>query len=198
MPRRCCARPDRRLPPDADQASYDTWLQDTLAPWLQARGDAVQAALRPLGQIDAVAPAERVPAAALVGLLYLRAHEQLLAVPAPPSVRADPKLLDIYLDQVNATSASWAHNAERALRGCAVAAAAQSQPLYAAWLELCQQTLAQVQQQAQQAAALHARVVADQQVEESATGSAAPAIPDTATSASRRHDATPDAGAPQQ
>ncbi len=184
-------------PPEADQAGYDTWLRATLAPWLQARGDAVQAALRPLAQIDAAAPAERVPAAALVGLLYLRAHQQLLAVPPPPSVRADSKLLDIYLDQVNATSASWVQNAERALRGCAVAAAAQSQPVYAAWLDLCQQQLAQLQQQNSQAAALHARVLAEQQAEASASEGAQPAAPDGTTAASAPPGAKPGAGTSQ-
>jgi len=149
-------------PPD-DQAGYDAWITATLMPWLDGRGREVEAALRPLGAVTQGPPPERVVAAALVGLLYARMHDQLVAVPPPPSVRADQGLLRIYQDQVHETSAAFVENAVRALRACAVSAAAEHEPIYVPWLELCQGQLGKLQEQEKAAAALHAQLVAERE-----------------------------------
>jgi hypothetical protein len=144
-------------PPGDDQSSYDAWLKAELEPWLEARGKTVQEALEPLGQVLETAssePSEQVVAAALIGLIYAQAHDQLGAVPPPPAVRTDAKLLRIYQDQVNQTSASWADSAVSALRDCARRSAAQREPSFGAWLDLCQQGLARLEQQAQAAKVL--------------------------------------------
>lgn len=155
-------------PPDDEQLSYDTWLKAELEPWLEARGQAVQEALEPLGQVIEAsdgAPSERVVAAALIGMIYAQAHDQLYAVPPPPAVRADEKLLHIYQDQVNQTSASWVDSAARALRDCARGAAEQHESSFGAWLDLCQQGLARLEQQAQTAKLLADTVSKEGEVE---------------------------------
>jgi hypothetical protein len=149
--------PGPAAPPGDDQLTYDAWLKAELEPWLEARGKVVQEALEPLGQVleaASSAPSEQVVAAALIGLIYAQAHDQLCAVPPPPAVRTDAKLLHIYQDQVNQTSASWVDSAVGALRDCARRAAAQPEPSFTAWLDLCQQGLAQLGQQTQAAKAL--------------------------------------------
>ncbi|MFI5308711.1 MAG: hypothetical protein ACHQ53_15245, partial [Polyangiales bacterium] len=155
-------------PADDDQATYDAWLTSTLMPWLDARGHEVESALRPLSEVTQGPPNERVVAAALAGLIYVRVHDQLLQVPAPPAVRVDEKLLRIYQDQVNETSATFVENATRALRACAVSAAAEREPIYGPWLELCQRQLAAIEQQQKAASALHAQVVAEREAEAAA------------------------------
>jgi hypothetical protein len=110
-------------------------------------------------------PSEQVIAAALVGMLYAHTHEQLLAVPPPPSVRADEKLLHIYQDQVNQTAASWLDSAVAALRAGANGAAAQTEPGFTAWLDRCQQELARLQAQAEAARTLTALVQQEREAE---------------------------------
>ena len=154
--------------PDGDQATYDAWLKAELAPWLETRGTALKEALRPLGEATAASPSEQVVAAALVGLIYARTQRQLLEVPPPPEVRADEKLLHIYLDQVHQTSESWAKSAVDALRYCAAGAAAASTPAFRPWLDLCQRELAVLQQQAQQAKALADTVVREREADREA------------------------------
>jgi hypothetical protein len=155
-------------PPDDDQLSYDAWLKAELEPWLEARGKAVQEALEPLGQVLEAAdgaPNEQVAGAALVGLIYAQAHDQLCTVPPPPSVRADEKLLHIYQDQVNQTSASWVDSAVSALRHCARGAAAQRDPSFGPWLDLCQQGLARLEEQTQAAKILAETVSKEREAE---------------------------------
>jgi hypothetical protein len=160
-------------PPDGDQSTYDAWLKAELAPWLEARGTALKAALRPLGEATSASPSEQVVAAALVGLVYARTQRQLLEVPPPPAVRTDEKLLHIYLDQVHQTSASWAKSAVDALRYCAAGAAAASAPAFRPWLDLCQSELAVLDQQAQQARALADTVTREREADREAEPPAA-------------------------
>jgi hypothetical protein len=171
------AAPSPAAPPDESQESYDAWITAVLQPWLEARGKTVQAALQSLATADQTSASEQVVAAALVGMLYARTEQQLLAVAPPSAVRADPRLLRIYQDQVNQTSASWVDSAVAALRQCASIAAQQPDPVFTPWLDRCQQELARLQQQAADAKALNATVRAE---------SAADA------------DAAPQQGAPQQ
>lgn len=152
-------------PPDDSQPTYDAWLGAELEPWLEARGKAVQDALKPLSELAPSSPSEQVIAAALVGMLYARTHEQLLAVPPPPVVRADEKLLHIYRDQVNQTATSWLDSAVTALRQCANGAAAQAEPAFGPWLDRCQQELARQQQRAEAAKALSLTVQTEREAE---------------------------------
>jgi hypothetical protein len=178
--------PGPEPPPTDDQPTYDTWLKATLIPWLDERGQAVEQALGPLGEVAQGSAAERTAAAALVGLIYEQVHGQLLAVPAPPAVRADEKLLRIYQDQVNETSASWVRSAVGALRSCAVTAAAQRDAAYGPWLSLCQDRLGALEQQVRDAKTLHDAVAAERAADAAAEQAAPP--PDATSGASRAPD----------
>jgi hypothetical protein len=171
------AAPGPGTPSDDTELSYDTWLKAELEPWLEARGKAVQEALEPLGQvIEAVdgAPNEQVVAAALVGLIYAQAHDELGSVPPPPAVRADEKLLHIYRDQVNQTSESWVESAVRALRHCARGAVAQRDASFGPWLDLCQQGLARLEHAAQAAKLLADTVSKEREAESPEAGNSQP------------------------
>ena len=84
------AQPLIAAPPPAaapeDAAAYRAWLDTEFKPWLAARGAAVAHANAALGEVaNGPAVDERVVGGALVGLMDAHVHDQLLAVPAPPS-----------------------------------------------------------------------------------------------------------------
>jgi hypothetical protein len=168
------ASPGPAAPADDSQESYDAWISAMLQPWLEARGKTVQAALQALATATQTSAAEQTVAAALVGLLYARTEQQLLAVPPPPAVRTDPKLLHIYRDQVNQTSATWVDSAVAALRQCASIAAQQPDLAFTPWLDRCQQELARLQQQAADAKTLSATVQAEREADGNAAGNVSP------------------------
>ena len=148
-----------------DDATYDAWSAHEFQAWLSARVQAAQAATDALGAVRDGPASEHVPAAALLGLVFARTHQQLLAVPAPASVSSDGKLLRVYTSQLNATAQRWLEQAAAAFGHCSRAAAQEEQPAFGLWLQLCQQQLQHLQREAQQAQLLADVVAAEREAD---------------------------------
>jgi hypothetical protein len=156
--------PPASAPPDAADA-YRAWVESAFKPWLNARASAVQDAFAALAEVLGGPADEHVVAAALVGSIAARVHAQLVAVPAPPELRADEKLLQIYQNEVNGNAASWLGQAIAALRDCALSAAHQSDPAFGPWVEACQARMSPLEQADAQARALAERLAAEREAE---------------------------------
>jgi hypothetical protein len=151
--------------PPSEDAAHARWSEDRFAPWLAARSAALQAV------VDAFAPArsgtgaERVVAAALVGMGYARLHAQLVAVPPPASVAADEKLARVYRSALDAQASAFLEQCSAALAHCAGQAAAQTEAPYGLWLQLCQQERLRLVQHAEQARTLAELVEAERKAD---------------------------------
>lgn len=159
------AAPGPGVPSALDDASYGAWSAHEFQAWLTTRVQEAQAATDALGAVRDGPASEHVPAAALLGLVFARTHEQLLAVPAPASVSGDGKLLRIYGSQLNASSARWSEQAIAAFAHCSRASAQEAEPAFGLWLQLCQQQLQRLQRQAQQAQLLADVVAAEREAD---------------------------------
>jgi hypothetical protein len=157
--------PGPGAPPALDDQSYAAWSRGEFQAWLSTRIRAAQAATDALGAVRDGPASEHVPAAALLGLVYMRTHAQLLAVSPPANVSADAKLQRIYTAQLNASAQRWADQAGAAFGHCSRAAAREAEPAFGLWLELCHQQLATLQHAGERARLLADLVAAEHEAD---------------------------------
>ena len=157
--------PGPGAPAALDAATYDAWSAREFQSWLAARVTAAQLAADALGAVRAGPASEHVPAAALLGLCFARTHAQLLAVPPPASVSADPKLLRVYQAELNDGAQRWSEQAAAAFAHCGRGAAREREPAFGLWLELCLQQVAALQQTNERARLLAAAVAAEREAD---------------------------------
>jgi hypothetical protein len=176
------AQPLLEAPPPAappeDATAYRAWLESDFKPWLAARAAAVQEAFTALGTSVNGPADEHVVAAAVIGSIAGRVHAQVLAVPAPPELRANENLLRIYRNELNGNAAAWLAQALAALRDCALTAAHQADPAFGPWVEACQARMAPLEQADSQARALAQQVAAEREAERIAAEGPRPAGPE--------------------
>lgn len=164
--------------PPSDDAAHAQWSKDSFAPWLTRRAAELQAV------VDAFAPArdgsaaERVVAAALVGLGYARLHAQLVGVPPPAGVAAEAKLTRVYRSALNAQAAAFLEQGSAALAHCAQDAGAQTEAAFGLWLDACQEARVALVERASQARMLAELVAAERKADRIVAEGARPPGPE--------------------
>jgi len=164
--------------PPSEDAAHAQWSKDRFAPWLTRRAAELQAV------VDAFAPAregtaaERVVAAALVGLGYARLHAQLVGVPPPATVAADAKLTRVYQSALDTQAQAFLEQGSAALARCAQEAMAQTEAAFGQWLDACQEARVALVQRASQARMLAELVEAERKADLIADEGARPPGPE--------------------
>jgi len=125
------------------------------------RGKQTKAAVDELATVQQGPPSEHVTAAAVIGMVYRRLTEQLLAIPPPAHLAADPMLSRHYRKGLDDVAAEWQKAAQGAFFHCAKHAALQTDAAFGLWLELCHEHLAELTVEQKQAEQRAARLAAE-------------------------------------
>ena len=144
-----------------DEAAYETWTRGPFTEWMEARGAQTKAAVADLGAVQQGPASEHVVAAALVGMIYTRLTDQLVAIPAPAHLASDPLLTKHYRKGLDDASDEWRKAAQGAFFHCAKHAALQTEASFGMWLELCHERLAALQAQGKEAEQRAAQLAAE-------------------------------------
>lgn len=176
-----------------DDAAHAEWSRLSFASWLQARSGELQAVVDAFEPARTGSAAERVVAAALVGLGYTRLHAQFTSVPPPASVAADARLTRVYRSALDAQAGAFLEQGSAALAHCAQHASAQTEAAFGLWLQLCQEQRVKVLERASQAKLLAELVAAERKADQIAAEGARPPGPEVCWTAERVEPSAADA-----
>ncbi len=145
----------------SDEGAYEAWTRGPFTEWMEARGAQTKAAVADLGAVQQGPASEHVVAAALVGMIYTRLTDQLVAIPPPAHLASDALLAKHYRKGLDDASDEWRKAAQGAFFHCAKHAALQTEASFGMWLELCHERLAALQAQGKAAEQRAAQLAAE-------------------------------------
>lgn len=129
-------------PSAADEEALRAWYGSDFTPWLQERVAAGGRAESHAADLEGAAPWERGVAAGLLGYFHEQTAAEARGAPIPPSIVADPELLAIYSESLDAALMPLARRALEAYRFCLAAfeelGGTREGPEWTAWSEWCE------------------------------------------------------------
>lgn len=128
-----------QLPTPPDDRRYEalqTWIDETVAPWISARRDSVDELRFQFDLAHNAVVSEQVIARGVIGLLQENTAQELSQIPLPSELDTEPEIADIFRDLVNTQAKPFRNAALAEYRQCD-ALAEPVNPDVQRWSEFC-------------------------------------------------------------